>query len=76
MTASRSLRKGDRVLTLNWDGTVLRALTREQPGIEVREVLAIEPLKSTATQKARTMVLFTDRSYIMAMTGSDWLMEN
>lgn len=76
MPASRSLKRGDRVLTWDWEGLVLRALSPASATMGatiVREVAYTEPVKSDRTHKAQTRITFTDGTAVNYPTTADWI---
>jgi hypothetical protein len=74
MAASRSLRPGDRVLTVTSPetGAPHRAISRAVPS-QVREVLYAYPAGNEGM--ARTFIEFTDGTSGEFPTGADWFME-
>lgn len=75
MTASRSLRPGDRVLTIvGLSGTVYRAPARNTPYGEVREVRYAYPAGNKGM--ARTFIEFTDGTSGEYPTNASWIVED
>lgn len=74
---TKSLKPGDRVYTITWDGLVLVPPTFvaaiNNPGSEVREVDHVAR-NVAGGGKATNRVHFTDGTSTLAAASSDWIM--